>query len=46
MRYVKPDVKDYGTLADLTRFQGLFGAEDGASKAIPLHHVPSPPAGP
>jgi hypothetical protein len=47
MKYTKPAVRDYGTLVEITQFMGLFGTEDGASKAIPNHHEPSSgPAGP
>ena len=44
--YTTPELRDYGSLAELTRFQGFFGTEDGASKAIPLHHNPSAPCQP
>lgn len=43
MAYETPVVVDYGDLLELTAFTGLFGTEDGASKAIPFHHNPSPP---
>ena len=48
MSYVCPEVVDLGDLLELTQATGLFGAEDGASKLIPMHHVPTPtaPAGP
>ncbi len=50
MSYIKPVVKDYGTLVEITRFQGFFGTEDSMNKAVPLHHVPAPdpssPSGP
>jgi hypothetical protein len=44
--YEAPEVEDYGPLEDVTRATGLFGAEDGATKAIPFHHNPSTPEGP
>jgi hypothetical protein len=46
MAYETPVIKDHGTLAQLTLFTGLFGTEDGASKAIPFHHNPSSPGTP
>lgn len=42
--YRPPEVRDYGSLIDLTAAQGLFGAEDGGSKLDPFHHVPAPSA--
>jgi hypothetical protein len=46
--YETPVVRDYGDLRELTASSGLFGAEDGASKLVPFHHVPTPsaPGGP
>jgi hypothetical protein len=46
MAYHTPEITDHGTLAELTLATGLFGTEDGATKAIPLHHNPSAPAAP
>lgn len=46
MAYETPVIKDHGTLSELTLATGLFGTEDGASKAIPIHHNPSAPAQP
>ncbi len=46
--YVAPELTDYGSLGALTLASGLFGTEDGASKLVPFHHVPTPsaPTGP
>ena len=46
--YDTPELRDYGSFVDLTAAQGLFGAEDGASKLQPFHHpsAPSAPAQP
>jgi hypothetical protein len=47
VHYAKPVVIDYGTLVELTQLTGLFGPEDSANKAVPIHHVPaSAPPGP
>jgi hypothetical protein len=44
MSYEVPKVVDYGSLIELTGIIGLFGDEDGGSKAIPFHHNPSTPS--
>ena len=41
-----PEVKDYGTLVELTEATGFTGAEDGGSKLLVHHVTPSVPAGP
>jgi hypothetical protein len=33
-KYVKPEVRDYGTLVELTATNGLNENEDGVGKAI------------
>lgn len=38
MPYETPEVEDLGTLAEMTLALGFIDQEDGASKAIPLHH--------
>jgi hypothetical protein len=43
MAYETPAVVDYGDLLELTGITGVFGTEDGGSKALPLHHNPSQP---
>jgi hypothetical protein len=46
-KFVAPEIKDYGTLTELTAAVGIAGAEDGASKALLTSHVlPSLPLGP
>ena len=44
--YIPPELRDYGSVAELTEFQGFFGPEDGATKAVPVHHEPNPPSTP
>ncbi len=46
MTYEAPSVADHGSLLDITAALGINGAEDGASKMIPIHHVPNPSAPP
>jgi hypothetical protein len=41
--YDTPSVRDFGTVADLTRALGIGGIEDGASKAQVNHHDVLPP---
>ncbi|MGH2951271.1 MAG: lasso RiPP family leader peptide-containing protein [Solirubrobacterales bacterium] len=36
--YEAPAVRDYGDLVELTAALSVNGSEDGASKAVPLHH--------
>lgn len=38
--YCTPELRNCGSLVDLTAAQGLFGT--GGSKLVPLHHVPVP----
>jgi hypothetical protein len=42
-QYTTPAVRDFGTVADLTRSLGIGGIEDGASKAQVNHHDVLPP---
>lgn len=42
--YVPPTITDLGDLVALTEATSLFGEEDGASKLVPMHHVPAPTA--
>ena len=46
MTFEAPQVMDYGTLVELTEASGFTGAEDGGSKLLIHHDVPSLPAGP
>ena len=43
MRYERPQVRDYGSLIELTEATNLVCAEDGATKAQMDHH--SAPSG-
>lgn len=36
--YRSPEIRDYGSLADLTEASGFFGPEDGGSK-LTIHHT-------
>jgi hypothetical protein len=52
MRYVRPQVEDYGTLGDLTASLQVGGPEDAAAKGVkakgnpPGHSLPpGPPSG-
>ena len=39
--YVKPALRDYGSIVDLTEMQAVNGfVEDSNIKAQPFHHVP------
>lgn len=48
MQYERPEVADHGNLVEITAALGINGPEDGASKVVPIHHVPTPslPVGP
>lgn len=45
--YTPPELRDYGSVVELTEATALFNEEDGASKLIPNHHIPpaSTPSG-
>ena len=46
--YIAPQLRDYGSLTELTRMQAVTGlVEDSNIKAQPFHHTPpsSVPAG-
>ena len=38
MTYIKPEIRDYGNLQQLTAATDVHGREDGSSKVIPGHH--------
>ena len=44
MSYEAPQVRDYGTVVQVTQAITLNGPEDGMSKLVPIHHsVPAVP---
>jgi hypothetical protein len=46
VKYIKPAVADFGSLADITEATAITGlTEDSLNKAIPIHHNP-PTSGP
>ena len=44
--YTPPELRDYGSVVELTTATGFFGTEDGGTKTIPNHHNSSGPSGP
>jgi hypothetical protein len=44
MGYETPEIRDYGTVIQMTQALGINGTEDGGSKMLPLHHFPTPSA--
>lgn len=35
--YRPPEIRDYGSIAELTKASGLAGVEDGGAKAVTFH---------